>query len=182
MLLITTFYLLRMSHTRNSSPLPFHPDVSHPESLSAAIPSGCLTPGIPLSRHSIRTRNSFPPPFHPDPEFLFAAIPFGPGIPLRRHSLRMFHIQNPSPPPFHSDPEPLSAAIPSGCLTPEILLRWHSTRMPRIRNPIRRRSIFSGCLTSEILSTSVPSSSDISHPEFYPADVPPFSSSLEHFL
>ena len=79
MLLITTFYLIRVSHTRNSSPPPFHPGVSHPEFLSAAIPSGCLTPGI--------------------------------------------------------------------------LLRRHSTRISHIRNAIRRRSTFSGCLTSEIPSS-----------------------------
>ncbi|WKA01519.1 hypothetical protein VitviT2T_019799 [Vitis vinifera] len=43
-----------MSHIRNSSPPTFHPDVSHPELCSAAIPPGCLTSGILLRRHSIR--------------------------------------------------------------------------------------------------------------------------------
>ena len=94
MLLVTTFYLIRVSHTRNPSPPPF--------------PSGCLTPKI-LPRHH----------------------------------------------------------FPSECLTPGILLRRHSTRMPRIRNPIRRRSTFPGCLTSGILSVDIPLSPDASHPESY---------------
>ncbi|WJZ89509.1 hypothetical protein VitviT2T_008726 [Vitis vinifera] len=58
-----------MSHTRNSSPPPFHPNVSHPEFFSAAIPSGCLAPGILLRRHSIQmshVRNPSLPTFHPD--------------------------------------------------------------------------------------------------------------------
>ena len=46
---------IRMSHTRNSSPPPFHPDVSHPKFFSTAIPSGCLTSGILLCQHSTRT-------------------------------------------------------------------------------------------------------------------------------
>ena len=60
---------IRMFHTRNSSPPPFHPDVSHPEFFSAAIPSGCLAPEILLHRHSIRmshVRNPSLPTFHPD--------------------------------------------------------------------------------------------------------------------
>nr|CAN64137.1 hypothetical protein VITISV_032075 [Vitis vinifera] len=107
MLLITTFCLIWVSHSRNSFPPPFL-RVSH-------------------------SRNSSPPPFHPGvsyPKFLSAAIP--PGV---------------------SHPEFLSAAIPSGCLTPGIPLRRHSTRMPHTWNPIRRRSTFSGCLTSGILSS-----------------------------
>ena len=161
MLLITTFYLIRMPHIRNSSPPTFHPDVSHPEFcpanvlpypdvshpefLSAAIPPECLTFGILLRRHSTRMshiRNSAPPMFY---------------------LIRMSHIRNSSPPPFHPDvshsefcpvnvlPYPdvshlkfFSAATPPGCLTPGILPRQRSTFHP-----------------------------DISHSEFYPADVPP---------
>ena len=41
-----TFYLIQMSHIRNSSPSPFHPDISHQEYFSAYIPLGCLTSGI----------------------------------------------------------------------------------------------------------------------------------------
>ena len=108
---------------------------SHSESFSAAILSGCLIPGILLRRHSIRishTRNSSPPPFHPGVlEFFSAAISsecLTPGILLRRHSIRMSHIQNPSPPPFHPGVS-------------------HPGFLPR------RRSTFSGCLTSGILSS-----------------------------
>ena len=85
MLLITTFYLIRMSRIRNSSPPPFHPGVSHPKPCCVAIPSGCLTPGNPS-----------PPTFHP--EFFCAAIPYGcltPGFPLRHYSIRMSHTRNP---------------------------------------------------------------------------------------
>ena len=110
MLPITTFCLIRMSHTRNP--------------LCAAILSGCLTPGIPLHRHSIRvshTQNSSVLSFHPSvshPEFY-------PGQP----------------------------SIFSRCLTPEIPLRRHSTLISHIRNPIRRRSTSSGCFTPGILSS-----------------------------
>ena len=163
MLLITTFYLIRVSYTGNSSSPSFHPGVSLPEFLSATIPSGCLTPGIPLRRRSIRGVSL--------PEFLSAAVPsrcLTPRTPLRRHSLRMSHSQNhpphsirvshtrnPSPPTFHPDVSHLessSADIPPGCLTPGIL------------------------------PADVPPFPNVSHPKFYPADVPPFSSSLEHFL
>ena len=41
-------------HIRNSAPLTFHLDVSHPEICSADIPPGCITSGILLRRHSIR--------------------------------------------------------------------------------------------------------------------------------
>ena len=152
MLLITTFYLIWMSHIRNPSSPPFpsgclapgilhrrlfHPGVPHPEFLSAVIsirmshtrnpslppfPSGCLALGILLHHH-----------FHPDvlhPKFFFAAIP-------------------------------------SGCLTSRIPLRRHSTRVYHTR---------------DFFPADVPPSPDVSHPEFYPVDVPPFSSSLEHFL
>ena len=123
--------ILRATH---DNVLP-HPDVSHPEFLSAAFPSGCLTLGIPS-----------PPPFPwvSHPEFLPAAIPSGcltPRIPLRRLSIPVSHSRNSSLPPFHpgvSLPEFLPAALPSGCLTPGILLR-HST--------------FFGCVTSGILSS-----------------------------
>ena len=156
MLLITTFYLIRVSHTRNSSPPPFHPGVSHPEFLSAAISSGCLTPGIPLRHHSIRmshTQNSPPPPFHPGvshPKFFSAAIPSGcltpgillhhhslsgcltPGILLCRHSSQVSHTRNLYPPPFHPDASHPESYPPT----------FHLPRMPHIRNPIRRRSTF----------------------------------------
>ena len=118
---------IRVYHTRNS--------------FSAAIPSGCLTPGILLRRHSIRCLT--------------------PRILLRRHSIRMPHIWNSSPLPFHpgvSHLEFFSVAIPFECHTPGILLRQHSTQMShirnstrptfhlprisRIRNPVRRRSTF----------------------------------------
>ena len=131
---------IRVSHTRNPSPPPFHPGVSHPEFFSAAISSGCLTPGILLRRHSIRvshTRNSSPPPFHPGvspPESFSAAIPSGcltSGIFLRRHFIRMSHPQNSSPSTFHP-----------GCLTSGILPG--------------RRSTFLGYLASGILSADVP--------------------------
>ena len=153
MLLITTFYLIWMSHIRNPSSPPF--------------PSGCLAPGI-LHRRLFH-------PGVPHPEFLSAVI-----------SIRMSHTRNPSLPPFpsgclalgillhhHFHPDVLHpkfffAAIPSGCLTSRILPG--------------RPSTFFGYLTSGILSADVPSSPDVSHLEFYPADVPPFSSSLEHFL
>ena len=117
MLLITTFYLIRVSYTGNSSSPSFHPGVSLPEFLSATITSGCLTPGIPLRRRSIWGVSL--------PEFLSAAVPsrcLTPRTPLRRHSLRMSHSQNHPP-------------IPSGCLTLGILLRRHSTQMSHTRNP-----------------------------------------------
>ena len=72
-LLVATFYLIQVSHTRNPSPPSFHPGVSHRESFSAAIPSGCLTPEILLRRHSIQvshTRNPSPPTFHPNASHL----------------------------------------------------------------------------------------------------------------
>ena len=40
--------------------------------------------------------------------------------------------------------------------------------MSHIRNSVRRRSTFSGCLTSGILSADVPPSLDVSYPEFCP--------------
>ena len=147
----------RMSHIRNSSPSPLHPDVSHPEFcpanvlpypdvshpefISAAIPPGCLTFGI-LPRQC---------------STLSGCLTFE--IFLRRHSTRMSHTRNSTPPTFN---------IPPGYLTFGILPG--------------RRSTFSGYLTSGILSADVQPSPDILHPEFCPTDVPPFSSSLEHFL
>nr|CAN73371.1 hypothetical protein VITISV_006498 [Vitis vinifera] len=151
-------------HATHNNVLPY-PDVSHPEFFSVDIPSGCLTSGILLRRHSIRMshiRNSSPSPFHPDvshPESFSAAIPSGcltSGILFRRHSIRMSHIRNPSPPPFHPDVshlESFPADIPLGCLTSGIILCRHSIRMSHIRNPISRSSTFSGCLTSGILSS-----------------------------
>ena len=128
-----------MSHTRNSSPLPFYSDVSHPELFSASIPSGCLTPGILLRRHSIlmsHIRNSARPTFY---------------------LIRMSHIWNSSPSPFHPDvshPEFYPADVqPSSDVS-------HPESCPPTFN-----------LPPVIL-----------HPEFYPVDVPPFSPSLEHFL
>ena len=97
---------LRVSHSRNSSrrhstrtspasgnpSLPtFYPGVSLPESLYVAISSRCLTPGIPLRRHSTRvshSQNSSPPPFHPDalhPE----------SNPPTFHLSRVSHARNP---------------------------------------------------------------------------------------
>ena len=80
----------RISHIRNSSPPPLHPDVSHPEFcpvnvllypdvshpkfFSAATPPGCLTPGILPRQHST---------FHPDishSEFYPANVPPSPDI------------------------------------------------------------------------------------------------------
>ena len=83
--------------------LPY-PNVSHPESFSAAI-----SPGVSL------------------PESCSAAIPprcLIPGILLRHHSIRMSHIRNPFLPPFHlgvSFPESFSAAIPPSVSHPEFL-------------------------------------------------------------
>ena len=169
---------IRVSHTRNSSSPPFHPSVSHPESFSAAIPSGYLTPGIPLRRHSIRVshpRNPSPSPFHQDAshmEFFSAIIPSGchtPGILLRQHST-----------PDVSHPEFFSANILPGCLTSGILPGRCSTFLGYLASGILsadippeyltsgilpgRRSTFSGCLTSGILPADVPPSPDISHP------------------
>ena len=140
MLLITTFYLLRVSRTRKSSPPPFHPGVSLPEILSAAIPSECLAPGNPLRRHSIRvsrTRN-----------------------PLRRHSIRVSHSRNPfrghsirvfqnsSPAPFHpnvSRPEsypPTFHLLLMSHIRNSIQSTFHLLRMSHIRNSLRRCSTF----------------------------------------
>ena len=52
MLLITTFYLIRMPHIRNSSPPTFHPGISHPKFFSVDVPPGYLTSGILSSRRS----------------------------------------------------------------------------------------------------------------------------------
>ncbi|WKA06447.1 hypothetical protein VitviT2T_024344 [Vitis vinifera] len=142
-----------MSHIRNPSSPSFHPNVSHPEFLSAVIPPGCLTSGIPPA-------NVLPYPDVSHPEFFSAA-----------HSTRRSHIRNSAPPPFHPDvshPEFFFAAIPFGYLTSRILPG--------------RLFTFSGYLTSGILSADVQPSPNISHPEFCPTDVPPFSSSLEHLL
>ncbi|RVW64179.1 hypothetical protein CK203_046335 [Vitis vinifera] len=52
-------------------------------------------------------------------------------------STRMYHIRNSAPPTFHPDvshPKFFSADIPPGCLTSEILLRQHSTRIFHIRH------------------------------------------------
>ena len=100
----------RTSHIRNSSPLTFHPDISHPEFFSADIPPGYLTSGILLRRHSTRIshiRNSSLPTFHPD----------------------ISHSEF-SPPTFHSDishPKFSFADIPPGYLVSGILLRRRST-------------------------------------------------------
>ena len=122
----------RVSHTRNPSPPPF--------------PSGRLTSGILLRRHSIWTshvRNPSAPSFHPGashPEFLLCRHPpwcLTPGFLLRCHSIRVSHTWNPSAPPLHPDvscPESFCSAIPPGCLTPGIPLRRHSIRMSHTRN------------------------------------------------
>ena len=140
-----------MSHIRNPSPPsfpsgcetsgillspPFYPGVSHLESFSAAIPSGVShtrNPSPPSFLSGCLTLGILlPPPFHPGVlEFFSAAISsecLTPGILLRRHSIRMSHIQNPSPPPFHPGVS-------------------HPGFLPR------RRSTFSGCLTSGTLSS-----------------------------
>ena len=91
-----------MSHTRNSSPLSFPSGVSLPELLSAVIPSGCLTPGIPPPPPFPRvshSRNSSLPSFHPGvslPKFLSAAIPsrcLTPGILSSRRSTFFFILR-----------------------------------------------------------------------------------------
>ena len=117
-------------HATHNHVLPY-PDVAHQEFLSAAFPSGCLTPETLLRCHSIRmshTRKSFSanipseillcchsirvprtrisssPPFHPDvshPESFSADIPSG--ILLRRHSIWVSHTRISSPPLFHPD-------------------------------------------------------------------------------
>ena len=97
MLLITTFCLIRMSHTRNPFCAAISIRVSHTRNpFCAAILSGCLTPGIP------------------------PAPPFYPGV---------------SHPEFYPR------------------LTFHLLRVSHTRNPIRRRSTFSGCLISGILSS-----------------------------
>ena len=51
------------------APPTFHPNVSHPEFCSIAIPPRCLSSGILLRRHFTRMsliRNSSPQTFHPD--------------------------------------------------------------------------------------------------------------------
>ena len=187
-------HFIWVSHSRNPFALPFHPGVSLSKFLSSAIPPGCLASGIQSTdvppSPGVSHPESSPPPFHPGAYplgILSAVVPPGcltPEIPLRCHFIRVSHSRNPSAPPFHpgvSLPESLYVAIPSGCLTLKIPLLRHSTRMPCIRNPIHRRSTFLGCLTLGIQSADVPPSPDISHLEFYPANVPPFSSSLEHY-
>ena len=104
-------------HATHNNVLPY-PSVSLLESFCAAIPSGCLTPGIPLRRHSIRMshiRNPSPPPFP-----------------------RVSHSRNPAAPPFPlgvSFPESFYATIPSGCLTFGILFCRHSIWVSHSRNP-----------------------------------------------
>ena len=161
MLLVTTFYLIRVSHTWNPSAPPF--------------PSGCLTPGILPHRHfhstvlhpeSLLCCHFYPSVSHPES---FCAV----------ISIRVSHVRNPihrrSTFPRCLTPAVVSAVIPSGCKASEILsadvppspgvsrpesypptihlprvshtrspLRCHSIRMPRIRNPIRRCSTFPG--------------------------------------
>ena len=146
-------------HRRSTFPGCLTPGV-----LSAVIPSGCLTPEV-LSSAIL-------------PGCLASRIQSIDDPPSRSVS----HPES-SPPSFHPGASPgiLSTVIPPGCLTPEIPLLRHSTRMSCIRNPIHRRSTFPGCLTPGTLSADVPPSPDISHPGFYLADDPSFSSSLEHF-
>ena len=186
-------------HATHNNVLPYL-DVSHLESFSAAISIWVSHTRNPLTAvFSIRVfyaQSSSPPSFpsgYPTPG-IPSPLPFPsgcstPGVPLRRH--------------FHPDVSPpgiiLCRHFPSGCLAPGISLRRHfPSGVSHIRNPVRRCSIFSGCLTSGILpnrpstfsgyltpgilSVDVSPSPDVSHPEFYPPDVPPFSSSLEHFL
>ena len=77
----SSLHSTRTYHIRNPSPPPFHPDGSHPESFSAAIPPGCLTS-----------------------EILPRDIPPGcliSGILLRRHSTRISHVRNPIRPTSH---------------------------------------------------------------------------------
>ena len=94
-----------MSHIRNSSPPTFHPDVSHPEFFSAAIPPGYLASRILLRCHSTRIshiRNYVRPTFN---------------------LLRISHIRNSvpvdvQPSPDISHPEFCSTDVPP---SPDIL-------------------------------------------------------------
>ncbi|WJZ94284.1 hypothetical protein VitviT2T_013158 [Vitis vinifera] len=103
-----------------------------------------------------------PPPFHPD-----ASHP-------------EFHPANVLPYPDVSHPELSSADIPSGCLASGILLCRYSIRMSRIRNS----SLLPHSTRMPRIRNSSPPTfhPDISHLEFCPADIPHFSSYLEHFL
>ena len=143
----------RVSHSQNSSPPPFHPDALHPESNPPTFhPPRVSHTRSPLHHHSIRVptpSESSPPSFHPGvslPKSLCVAISSGcltPGIPLRRHSIRVSHSQNSSPSPFHPDALHPESNPPT----------FHLPRVSHARNPIRRRSTFSGYLTSGILSS-----------------------------
>ena len=54
-----------------------------------------------------------------------------------------------------------------------VLSTFHLLRISHIRNSVHRHSTFSEYLTSRILFVDVLPSSDISHSEFCPANVPP---------
>ena len=133
----------RMSHIRNSSPPPLHPDVSHPEFFSVATLPRCLTSGIlPHQRSTLSgclTSGILPCQRSTLSGCLTSEIL------LRRHSTRMSHTRNSAPPTFNIPPRYLTSGILpgqrstfSGYLTSGILSDRHST--------------FSRYLTSGILS------------------------------
>ena len=102
MLLITTFYLIWMSHTRNPSTPPFPSGRLAPGIPSPPhFPPGCLTSGnsIRSTFHLLRIshiRNPVPPPFPPE------CLTSGNSVRLMFCLLRMSHIRNLAPPPFPS--------------------------------------------------------------------------------
>ena len=110
-------------------------------------------------------------------------------------SLPEFCPANVLPYPDVSHLEFFPPDIPPGYITSGILSAViPSTWISHIRNLIRRHSIHPDISHPEFCPASVQPSPDISHPEFCsadvppspdiscPADVPPFSSSLGHFL
>ena len=142
MLLITTFYLIRMPHIRNSSPPTFHPDVSHPEFcpanvlpypdvshpefLSAAIPPGCLTPGILPRQRST---------FHPDishSEFYPADVQPSPDVSHQKSYPPTFNL-----PPNILHPEFCPADVPPFSSSLE-----HFLEVPKISSSINFAAIF----------------------------------------
>ncbi|WJZ87702.1 hypothetical protein VitviT2T_007066 [Vitis vinifera] len=101
--------------------------------------SGCLTSGILSARHSTSSGCL-------TSGILSADIP---------PSLDASHPESCQPeiPPLPN------ASHPEFCPS-----KFHLLWMPRIRNSVRRRSTFSGCLASGILSVDIPPSPDVSHP------------------
>ena len=134
-----------------------NPDASHPEFFSADIPPRCLASGI-LPRQRSTLSGCLTSGILPCQRSTLSGC-LTSEILLRRHSTRMSHTRNSAPPTFNIPPRYLTFGILPG-----------------------QRSTFSGYLTSGILSVDIQPSPDISLSKFCPADVPPFSSSLEHFL